>query len=141
VYSTLSTLLWCTWYCLYNTHLVVHIGNRNVLKQTVKRSSTGERLGSILGTHTLRKTGYLFAIWGVLKYTSLYEELSTTNIKPKDLPLPCLSLANIMGSARHKCLQNAESYQVGLCILSDALRGLSMVVAVVVIIIFFKNSK
>jgi hypothetical protein len=91
-----------------------------VLKRAVNRSTSGERLGSVLGTHTLRKTGYLFATWGVLKYMSAYNRLvstpsttrTSTNVTPKDLQIPCLSMANIMQSAWHKSVVNAVTYEV-----------------------------
>lgn len=51
---------------------------------------------SIFGTHILRKTGYLFAVWGVLGTNR--DNLSQ------------LTLADIMKGARHKSLSNAAIY-------------------------------
>jgi hypothetical protein len=85
------------------------------LHRTVRRSVTGVRLGNVLGTHTLRKTGYLFATWGVLKYSSLYNNMRIMNQGQSDAPklhVPMLSFANILESARHKSVQNAMTYEV-----------------------------
>jgi hypothetical protein len=85
---------------------------------SVPRSVTGERQGNVLGTHTLHKTGYLFATWGVLKYTSLYNNTYIMNDDQNDAPtskvaqLPRLLLANILESARHKSVQNSMTYEV-----------------------------
>ena len=49
----------------------------------------------------LRKTGYLFAMWGILE---MY-----TNV-PSKLDLNNLVMANIMMSARHRSLSNAGTY-------------------------------
>jgi hypothetical protein len=59
-----------------------------------------------LGTHTLRKTGYLFAIWGVLRFLGYNRENMGTNIPS----VPELALANILKSARHKTIANACTY-------------------------------
>jgi hypothetical protein len=58
-----------------------------------------------LGTHTLRKTGYLFAYWGVMgaKFWRQAE--------PTDKNVPELALSNIMKAARHRTVANAGSYQ------------------------------
>jgi hypothetical protein len=66
-----------------------------------------EKLGrrskdNIYGTHILRKTAYLFAIWGVLKVQKV--QISEASDVPK------LSMAAIMQSARHKAVCNAATY-------------------------------
>jgi hypothetical protein len=66
-----------------------------------------EKLGrrskdNIYGTHILRKTAYLFAIWGVLKVQKVQISESTD--------VPKLSMAAIMQSARHKAICNAATY-------------------------------
>jgi hypothetical protein len=67
---------------------------KNVLGRTVGGETT-------LGTHTLRKTGYLFAIWGCLKVLPNVHE-------SKDFP--DLLLSAILSSARHQSIQNAKAY-------------------------------
>jgi hypothetical protein len=61
----------------------------------------GRELGpaDIFGTHLLRKTGYLFAIFGILRqYGGEVSELSN------------LLMANVLRSARHKTVLNAMLY-------------------------------
>lgn len=70
-----------------------------VLKRPVNRGS--------LGTHTLRKTGYLFAVWGVLRMLGVKTHERVMNMAK----LPDLQLGNILKSARHKTLGNAATYQ------------------------------
>ena len=59
----------------------------------------------ILGTHTLRKTGYLFALWGVLKDMGIDRKVVMNPV------LPEVHIANILGSARHSTIVNAATYQ------------------------------
>ena len=59
------------------------------------------------GTHILRKTAYLFAIFGVMEsYGSNGIVATTTSNNCVD----GISLANIMSSARHKSVVNAQTY-------------------------------
>jgi hypothetical protein len=84
---------------------------RNLLKDTL-----GLTLGKgALGTHTLRKTGYLFAYWGVMG------EKFWMQSPLQDKFVPELQLSNILKSARHKSIQNAATYQ------QDAAAVLAMV--------------
>ena len=57
-----------------------------------------------LGTHTLRKTGYLFAIWGLLKCNIIEVDSTRHEITDK------VTMAMIMKSARHTSLKNAATY-------------------------------
>jgi hypothetical protein len=73
--------------------------------------------GNRLGTHTLRKTGYLFATWGVLKSFGYFGRANdnttdSTNTKPPVPVIPELAYANILASARHSSVQNAGTYLV-----------------------------
>jgi hypothetical protein len=61
--------------------------------------------GNIYGTHVLRKTGYLFAIFGFLKRFEP-EHDATTNKSY----LPKITLASIMKCARHAAICNAATY-------------------------------
>jgi hypothetical protein len=78
----------------------------------------------------LRKTGYLFATWGVLKSLGYYNlihsttgsntgsSMDTTNAQPTVPPAILeLAYANILESARHASIQNAGTYQVSILIL------------------------
>jgi hypothetical protein len=60
----------------YNTHSVPFCLSlfRTVLNRSVP---IGEGRGNLLGTHTLRKTGYLFATYGVLNYSGMYNTTCT----------------------------------------------------------------
>ena len=67
---------------------------------------------SVLGTHVLRKTGYLFAIWGQL--TQVYDRIHHSNIKTSEGALACISDSEeraVYLSARHASTQQANSYQ------------------------------
>jgi integrase len=65
--------------------------------------------GGALGTHVLRKTGYLFATWG--SYNSFYTPSGeVSSIEDVD-KVPLLQLGNIMSSARHSSISNAMTYQ------------------------------
>jgi hypothetical protein len=70
-----------------------------VLKRQIGKGS--------LGTHTLRKTGYLFAVWGVLRNLGVMSHERVAGMAK----LPDLQLGNILKSARHKTLGNAATYQ------------------------------
>jgi len=56
-----------------------------------------------VGTHTSRKTGYLFAVWGFLTGVKLGSYDSLT--------IPYLYMSNVMKSARHSTVSNASTYQ------------------------------
>lgn len=56
------------------------------------------------GTHTLRKTGYLFAVWGVEQFCSEYDPLNP------GARVPSILYANILASARHSTISNAAKY-------------------------------
>jgi hypothetical protein len=58
-----------------------------------------------IGTHTLRKTAYLFAIWGTLKFNG-HESGSSISTRG----LADIQFGNILMSARHKTLSNACAY-------------------------------
>ena len=58
---------------------------------------------SIFGTHILRKTGYLFAIWGCMDKSVDSPKIGTQRIDD-------LRLGSIMQSARHQKIQNAMIY-------------------------------
>ena len=60
---------------------------------------------TIFGTHILRKTGYLFAIWGCLN--AMHGSPPKT---ASDSSVSLLQLGSIMMSARHKKLTNAMLY-------------------------------
>jgi hypothetical protein len=60
--------------------------------------------GVRVGTHTLRKTGYLFAIWGVLKFNGADSAVGRRTV-PADVQLSC-----ILSSARHSTVNNAHAY-------------------------------
>jgi hypothetical protein len=78
--------------------------------------SLGLTLGKgALGTHTLRKTGYLFAYWGVMGVQFW------KHAHDNDKFIPELQMSNILRSARHRSIQNAKTYQ------QDAAGVLSMV--------------
>jgi hypothetical protein len=76
----------------------------------------GKTIGSdcCVGTHTLRKTGYLFAIWGCLKTMPPSQRLNT---------FPAFLLSFILTAARHKSVQNATTYAQDsaslLCLVQD----------------------
>jgi hypothetical protein len=59
----------------------------------------------IFGTHTLRKTAYLFAIYGTLEQLGFAKQQATANF-----PVNGVCLSDIMRSARHSSLQNASTY-------------------------------
>jgi hypothetical protein len=79
----------------------------------------------------LRKTGYLFATWGVLKPLGYYNRIhstsntgsstgggmDTTNAQPTVPIIPELAYLNLLGSALHASIQNAGTYQVSILIL------------------------
>jgi hypothetical protein len=59
----------------------------------------------IFGTHTLRKTAYLFATYGTLEQLGTPRQQATTNFA-----VDSISLSDVMYSARHVSLQNAATY-------------------------------
>jgi hypothetical protein len=59
----------------------------------------------IFGTHTLRKTAYLFATYGTLEQQGTSRQQATTNFA-----VDPICLADIMASARHSSVQNAATY-------------------------------
>lgn len=77
---------------------------RYLFKFVLKREVTNGRLG----THTLRKTAYLFAVWGVLK------RINANSLEKLEAfeALPDLLLSQVLGSARHKSITNANTYQM-----------------------------
>lgn len=77
---------------------------RRLFKFVLKREVGDGRLG----THTLRKTGYLFAVWGVLKRINA----NTLERLEAFQKLPDLLLSQILSSARHKSVTNASTYQM-----------------------------
>jgi integrase len=72
-----------------------------IMKDLITTKLDREGPNSIFGTHVLRKTGYLFAIWGVIK-------MQAGGLRGEAFPL--LFLAAIMKSARHKSIRNAQTY-------------------------------
>jgi hypothetical protein len=60
-----------------------------------------------IGTHTLRKTGYLFAVWGLLRTTRCAPD-------PERLSQNVL-FANVLLSARHKTVMQASTYMIDAC--------------------------
>ena len=56
---------------------------------------------TMIGTHTLRKTAYLFAMWGVAQHMSASEP---------EKPICDVLYAGILKSARHSSIQNAATY-------------------------------
>ena len=59
----------------------------------------------IVGTHTLRKTGYLFAVWGVLRaMNAQFGGVRTKDFKPN------LLFEDILRCARHKSVGMAQNY-------------------------------
>ena len=69
---------------------------KSLVQNNLKRA---DKKGEIYGTHILRKTGYLFAIFGVLRgYAHETDSVSD------------LQMANILKSARHTSVANAQTY-------------------------------
>ena len=68
---------------------------KNLMTKVLHRDEKTQSVS--VGTHTLRKTGYLFAIWGVIS-------------KQTNHDVAQLNLADIMKGARHKSLNNAQTY-------------------------------
>jgi hypothetical protein len=60
-----------------------------------------------IGTHTLRKTGYLFSVFGVMRYNGVNMSDRTRNVENSTANL---QMANILKSARHATVQNASVY-------------------------------
>jgi hypothetical protein len=58
-----------------------------------------------VGTHTLRKTGYLFAIWGTLKFNG-----HQTGTLVTARGLADIQFANILMSAHHASMSNASAF-------------------------------
>ena len=69
---------------------------KGLVQNNLKRA---DKAGEIYGTHILRKTGYLFAIFGVLR--GYAHETDTVSD---------LQMANILKSARHSSVANAQTY-------------------------------
>ncbi len=90
---------------------------RTILQKYTQRKDELNKGHGKLGTHTLRKTGYLFAVWGVLKNLGKISADAVAGISS----LPEICLCDILKSARHKTMQNAGTYQ------KDASTLLSMV--------------
>jgi hypothetical protein len=65
-----------------------------------KNLNRGDSNGEIYGTHVLRKTAYLFAMFGVLKMYG--------RIRPEEVDQ--IYMSSIMKSARHSSIQNAITY-------------------------------
>jgi hypothetical protein len=60
-----------------------------------------------IGTHTLRKSAYVFAVFGIMKYNGFTVDDLTTSVETGTAHL---QLANLLKSARHATLQNAMTY-------------------------------
>jgi len=74
---------------------------RMVLGLILPDAFNGQKI--TLGTHTLRKTGYLFAVWGVTMMVHLAD---------KEKPISDIMYANILMSARHRSIKNAATYML-----------------------------
>lgn len=77
-----------------------------------------------IGTHTCRKTGYLFAVWGI-------EE---THIKFREVQMNCKQSCKLMAAARHATDAQAMVYKKDahllLDIASNSNHGISLIIAV-----------
>jgi hypothetical protein len=60
-----------------------------------------------IGTHTLRKTGYLFAVFGIMRFNGYNITDSTVGV---ERGCSELQFASILKSARHSTVQNAMTY-------------------------------
>jgi hypothetical protein len=82
---------------------------RNKLRSLISNHCGTKRRVDIkllrVGTHTLRKTGYLFAVWGTLKFNG-HVSGSTVGIKST----ADIQFSNILLSARHSSISNAAGY-------------------------------
>ena len=69
---------------------------------------------STIGTHTLRKVGYLFAVWGTLKTLSTFEREATRQPMDKNGEVnphyPTVCYSDITAAARHKSIATAALY-------------------------------
>lgn len=97
---------------LNNNHCDIHMlypefleSMKHYMTRVLKKDTGNGKLG----THILRKTGYLFATWGL--YNQL-ETISDSVIQANAIKkLPDLLWANVMQSARHQSTKNAITYQ------------------------------
>jgi hypothetical protein len=60
-----------------------------------------------IGTHTLRKTGYLFAVFGIMRYNGHNITDTTVSVERGGSEL---QFAAVLKSARHSTIQNAMTY-------------------------------
>ena len=70
-----------------------------------------------LGTHTLRKTGYLFAVWGIATKYDSYRRIG------KKIALTEVDYDSVLRAARHKTMTNASKYVLDACTLFELVQA------------------
>jgi integrase len=72
-----------------------------------------------IGTHTLRKTGYLFSVFGIMRYNGASMSDRTRSVENSTA---ALQMANVLKSARHSTVQNAAVYLQDIGTMYDAIQ-------------------